>query len=334
MDFFWTLLFLAFGFFLLIKSANILVDGAAGLAKKYGIPKLIVGLTLLAFGTSAPEGTVSVIAAVQGNTDISLGNIIGSNIANIALVLGAAATLRKLTVRRKTVTKEIPLSVLAMIVLIIMSYDNVFHGGVEYNYLSLGDGLILISFFIIFLYYIFGDLKSTKIKEEEIEKKEKIHYKDTLWYLSLLIVGGLAGILVGGKLVVDQAVSIATIFGVSEALIGLTIVALGTSLPELVTAVVAALKNEDDIAIGSIVGSNIFNVFLVGGVTAVISPLNFDPALLFDAFFALFITAIFYILLRKERELSRFYGFILLFFYGVYIVSITFRESVLAFIPV
>lgn len=329
---FWTILFLIFGFFLLIKCADILVDGAAGLAKKFNIPKVIVGLTLVAFGTSAPEGTVSIIAAMQGNANISLGNVIGSNIANIALVLGIAAIMRTITVRRVTITKEIPLSILAVAALIFLGYDQFFQQqDVGFNNLALGDGLMLLSFFVVFLYYIFGDLKSTQQQEEQIEKKERAHFRETYWYLGLLIVAGLAGILVGGKLVVDQAVIIAAAFGVSEALIGLTIVAVGTSLPELATAVVAALKNEDDIAVGTIMGSNIFNVFLVIGVTALIRPLTFDPTLLLDSFFALFITMLFYIFLMKEKKLTRFYGSILVFFYVIYLVSLGFRETVLAY---
>lgn len=331
---FWTVLFLLFGFFLLIKSADVLVDGAAGLARKFGIPKVIIGLTLVAFGTSAPEGTVSLLAAIQGSSDISLGNVIGSNIANIALVLGSAAMIRKITVRRVTVTKEIPLSILAIIALLVMGYDQFFQSqeGVTFNIIGLGDGFILLSFFVVFLYYVFGDLRSTQAQEEVIEKKEKAHYQDTYWYLTLLILGGLAGILVGGKLIVDNAVVIATAFGVSEALIGLTIVALGTSLPELATAVVAALKNEDDIAVGSIMGSNIFNVFLVLGITTLVRPLTYDPILLLDTFFALFITILFYIFLARKKTLTRFYGSILLFFYAVYLVSVGFRETVMAYI--
>jgi len=159
------------------------------------------------------------------------------------------------------------------------------------------------------------------------------HYKDQMWFLSLMVTGGLAGIMVGGKLVVDQAVTIASALGVSEAVIGLTIVALGTSLPELVTSVVAAMKNEKDIAVGSIVGSNVFNVFLVLGVTSVIVPLNFDPKLLLDALYALGVILIFYVFMIKERQLTRFSGSILLFLYGFYIVSLGYREVIQASFP-
>ncbi|MCA9373717.1 MAG: calcium/sodium antiporter [Candidatus Gracilibacteria bacterium] len=329
---FWTLFYLLLGFVLLIKGADVLVDGSAGLAKKLGIPKVIVGLTLVAFGTSAPEGTVSLIAAIQGNANISLGNVIGSNIANIALVLGIAAMIRKITVRRVTVTKEVPMAILAVAAILFMGYDTVFQEqeGIQ-NVIAMGDGFILLAFFVVFLYYIFGDLKSTEKQEEEIVKKEKANYKESFWYLGLMIFGGLAFIIGGGKLIVDTASEIALAFGVSEALIGLTIVALGTSLPELATAVVAALKNEDDIAVGSIMGSNIFNVFLVLGITSIISPLAFDPILLLDVFFALFITILFYIFLLQKKGLGRFYGSILVFFYAVYIVSLGFRETVIAY---
>lgn len=312
------------------------MDGAAGLAKRFGVPKLIVGLTLIAFATSAPEGTVSIIAAVQGNADIAVGNIIGSNLANIALVLAVAAIIKKISVSKNTITKGIPLNILALLVLMVMGFDSFFQNGGEEtnNVLSLGDGFILMFFFIIFLYYIFGDLTSTQVQEEEIAKKERAHFRETLWFLSMMVFGGLAGIMVGGKLVVDQAILIAGYLGVSEAMIGLTIVALGTSLPELVTSVVAAFKNERDIAIGTIVGSNVLNVFLVLGVTSIITPVPFDPNLLFDLSFTLFVTMLFYIFLLKEkRELTRFYGFVLFTMYCLYFVSIAFREVVLGFFP-
>ncbi len=332
---FWTILFLFFGFYLLIKSADVFVDGAAGLAKRYKVPKLIVGLTLVAFGTSAPEATVSMIAALQGSADISIGNVIGSNVANIALILGISALLRVLPVSKSTLTHGIPLSILAMVVLIVLGYDTFFQNhGVEFNRITLGDGLILLFFFVVFLYYIFGDFKSTQQQEEEIEKKEMKHYRDSVWFLSLMIAGGLAGIMVGGKLVVDQAVLIASALGVSEALIGLTIVAIGTSLPELVTSVVAALKNEKDIAIGNIVGSNVFNVFLVLGMTAVVIPVNFDPALLVDAVYTLFVTIVFYLMMVKQKQLTRFSGAVLLALYVFYIASLAFRELFVNYLPV
>lgn len=331
---FWTILFLLFGFYLLIKSADVFVDGAAGLAKKYNVPKLIVGLTLVAFGTSAPEGTVSLIAALQGSADISVGNVIGSNLANIALVLGVAALIKAIPVSKSTLTHGIPLSILAMVVLIVVGYDSFFQNHyVAFNKISLGDGLILLFFFVVFLYYIFGDFKSAQQQEEDMEKREMRHYRDSIWFLSLMIVGGLAGIMVGGKLVVDQAVVIAMALGISEAIVGLTIVALGTSLPELVTSVVAAFKNERDIAIGNIVGSNVFNVFLVLGLTSVVIPVNFDPALMVDAVYTLAVTIIFFLILLIRKQLTRFAGGVLLTLYVVYIASLVFRDSFSGFLP-
>jgi len=328
---FWVVLFLLFGFYLLVKSADILVDGAAGLGKRYKIPKLVVGLTLVAFGTSAPEGAVSLIAAMQGSPNLSIGNVLGSNLANIALVLAVAAIIKTLPVTRTTLTKGIPLNILALVALIILGYDSFFQNHfTAYNRLSFGDGLILLIFFVICLYYIFGDLKATQVQEEEIEKKERSHFDDKLWFLGLMIVGGLAGLLVGGKLVVDNAVHVARFFGVSEALIGLTIVALGTSLPEFATSVAAAVKNEKDIAIGNIVGSNVFNVFLVLGLTSTVSSMDFDPMLMFDAVFALGITIIFYFLLVKGRQLTKVHGYILLVLYVLYLASLGSREILLA----
>lgn len=324
---FWTILYFLFGFYLLIKSADVFVDGSAGIAKKLKIPKLIVGLTLVAFGTSAPEATVSIIAALQGSADLSVGNIIGSNIVNIAFILGIASLLRTLPVSKGTFFKGVPLCILSSAVLIVIGYDSFFQNhGVDFNILSLGDGILLLFFFIIFLYYIFGDFKSTKSSEHEIEVKEKRYYRHSYWFLGLMIVGGLVGILIGGKLVVDNAVIFARAFGVSETLIGLTIVAFGTSLPELVTSVVAALKNEKDIAVGNIVGSNIFNIFFVLGITSVIIPVNFDKQLVLDAVFSLFVTFVFYFLLLPKKELNRFGGFMLLFLYVIYIVGIVVRE--------
>lgn len=332
---FWTILFLIFGFYLLIKSAQVLVSGAAGLGKKYKVPKLVIGLTLVAFATSAPEGTVSVIAALQGSTGLSIGNIIGSNLANVALVLGLAAVLKTIPVSKNTMVKGIPLNILALMILVVLGFDAFFQNHtVTFNRFSLGDGLILLSCFIVFLYYIFGDLNSTQVQEEEIEKQERSNYKQTWWFLGLMIIGGLAGLMVGGKLVVDQSVLIARFFGLSEAVIGLTIVALGTSLPELSTSVVAMMKNEKDIAIGNIVGSNALNIFLVLGVTSIISQPAFDPILLFDTAYALFVTVVFYLLLIRFRRLDRIGGYVLLSLYLVYLISLTSREVLSAVLPI
>jgi cation:H+ antiporter len=329
---FWTILFLAFGFVLLIKSANFLIDGTAGLAKHFHIPKIIIGLTLVAFGTSAPEGTVSIIAALQNNDDLSVANIIGSNITNIGLILGLAAILRTLPVTRSTITASLPLNILTVFIFIILGYDHFFQNqSVIFNRFTLGDGLIFLSFFIIFLYYIYADLKVAKEKEKEIEKRERTQFKHTPLYLSLLSLGGLAGLLVGGKLVVDNAVVLAKFFHLSEAFIGLTIVAIGTSLPEIMTSLTAVMKRETDIAIGNIVGSNIFNILLVLGITSVIAPLDFDPKLLFDAIFMLFITIILFLIVLKQKSIPRWGGIILLCLYVLYLILMGYKETALAY---
>lgn len=331
---FWTVLFLILGFVLLIKSADYLVDGAAGLAKKFNIPKMVIGLTLVAFATSAPEATVSIIAAFQHSADISVGNVIGSNIANLGLILGLSAYLSAIPVKRSMITRGIPLTLLSTVVMIILGLDAYFqYQNNGFNGFALGDGLIFLLFFIVYIYYIFADLKVAEILEEKIEKKEKQYYKDTLWYLSLLCVGGVAGVLVGGKLVVDNAIDLAAAMGVSQALIGLTIVAIGTSLPELVTTIVAAKKHENDLALGNLIGSCVFNIFLVLGLASVISPIRFDPHLLVDALFMFVITVFVFGFAIKERQIIKLHGLLLMIMYGVYLLSLGYREVALAFLP-
>jgi cation:H+ antiporter len=323
----WTALFLIIGFGILIKSADFLVDGAAGVAKRLNIPKIVVGLTLVAFGTSAPEGTVSIIAALQNSSGLSVGNIIGSNIANIALILGIAAIIRSINVAKNTINKGLPLGILAAFVLIILGYDMFFQNhGVMFNRFTLGDGIIFICFFLIFLSYVYIDMKSARLEEEAIEKKEKLHFKESYWFLIIIILGGLGGLIVGGKIIVDNAVIIAHFFNVSETLIGLTIVAIGTSLPELATSIVATIKHESDIAVGNIVGSNVFNIFLVLGVTAIISPMDFDPKLLVDAIFMLFVTVVLFLMVVKSKNLSMGKGVALVSLYVFYLVFLGYRE--------
>ncbi len=329
---FWIVLFLILGFALLIKSADYFVNGAAGIAKCFNIPKTIIGLTLVAFGTSVPELTVSILSATQNNPDLTVGNIIGSNIANIALILGSAAILRSLPVQPNTATRDIPLNILASTVFLILGFDQFFQNqSVTFNRYSLGDGIILLSFFIIFIYYIYGYFRASKNKEKIIEKKENIHQKDPILKLIFMILGGLVGVFVGGKLVVDNAVLLARFFHLSEAFIGLTLVAVGTSLPELMTSLVAAVKKESDIAIGNIVGSNIFNIFLVLGATAVIHPINFDPKLIVDSIFLLFFSLVLFIFVNKNQQLSRLGGLFLLCSYFIYLFILGSRDVILAF---
>lgn len=266
-------LLLALGFALLIKGADFLVDGASSLALRFRISPIVIGLTIVSFGTSAPELVVNVMAAINGKTGLSFGNVIGSNIVNILLILGVAAMIKPINAKRGTVWKEIPFSLLAVAALFLLCNDGLFDPAD--NVLSRNDGIVLILFFVLFLVYTFG------IPKIEIEALSDIAQMP-LGKIILLIVVGIAGLFGGGKIVVNNAVYIAELFGLSDRIIGLTIVAIGTSLPELVTSAVAAAKHQADIAIGNVVGSNIFNIFFVLGITAIIQPLPFQNSINLD----------------------------------------------------
>ena len=260
-----SLLILVIGLALVIYGANIMVDGSASLAKSYNISNIVIGLTVVSFGTSSPELAITIYSASTGNTELAIGNIVGSNIVNILLILGVTSIIYPLTILRNTVLKEIPLSLLASIVLFIMVKDSFFGNGP--NMISLGDSLVLLSFMVIFMYYLLNLARTNGDKEEV--KIQTMTRKKSL----LLIIGGLVLLVGGGKLFVDSAVKLAVSFGLSQAVIGLTIVAIGTSLPELATSVVAALKKNSDIAVGNAVGSNIFNIFLILGAGGIVAPL-------------------------------------------------------------
>lgn len=314
-----TYLLFAIGFAILIKGADWLVDGASSLAKKLKIPVIVIGLTIVAFGTSAPELIVNIFASAQGRTEIAIGNVLGSNIFNIFLILGIAAVIFPLTVKKNTAWKEIPLSLLAVIAMGIMANDNLIDG-VSFSALTRIDGLMFLAFFIIFMWYIYGISKGGG--EEEVKIKEFATPK-SLFFILL----GLVCLILGGKWIVDGAVQIATALGVSESLIGLTIVAAGTSLPELATSAVAAYKKNTDIAVGNIVGSNIYNIFLVLGVSSVIRPLpfretsNIDVMMTIAASLALFA----FMFIGKKRLLERWQGvFFILTFIG-YVVFLVVR---------
>ncbi|MDD3190500.1 MAG: calcium/sodium antiporter [Candidatus Pacebacteria bacterium] len=308
------LLLLVIGLGILIVGAEILVKGASSIAKNLGVSPLVIGLTVVAFGTSAPEMVVNIMAALNGTADIALGNIIGSNIANILLVLGLSAMIYPIKVHNSTVHKEIPFSLLAIIVLFIFGNDILFEG-VDINIVSRGEGFVLISFFAIFLYYTFG---ISKEKSKEGQEDLATYKKSTS---ILLIIGGLLLLIGGGELLVREAVIIATQMGVSETLIGLTIVAIGTSFPELATAVVAALHHNDDIAVGGIVGSNIFNIFWILGLTSIISPLPFNARIDIDLWVAVLATVILFLtfFVGKKHELERRQGFLLFLLYLAYL---------------
>lgn len=302
------------GFFLLIKGADLLVDGSASVAKKFKISNIVIGLTVVSFGTSSPELIVNILASISGNTEIAIGNIIGSNIANILLILGISAIVYPLATKPNTVWKEIPLSLLAAILLGVMANDTLIDG-TGFSGLTRIDGIMLMSFFIIFLYYTFGISKATgEATESEIKALGML--KSVIF-----IVVGIIGLVVGGKWIVDGAVKIAEIFNVSQALIGLTVVAIGTSLPELATSAVAAYKKQTDIAIGNVVGSNIFNVFWILGVSALINPLPFSRAFNLGISINVLASLILFLnmFIGKKHTVERWQGALMLFFYISYL---------------
>lgn len=311
---------LVVGFLLLIKGADWLVDGASSIAKRLRVSDLVIGLTIVAFGTSAPELVVNLFASVQGNTELAIGNILGSNSANILLILGISAIVYPLAVTRGTIWKEIPFSLLAVVLVAIMANDILVDGGIA-NALTRSDGLTLLGFFLIFLYYTFSIAKDGS-------EKEKVTKPKYSWAAAAGLVGaGLVALIIGGKWIVDGAVAIASMFGVSESLIGLTIVAVGTSLPELATSVVAAYKKKPDIAVGNVVGSNIFNIFFILGISSIVNPLSFSAASNFDIGMVVFATVLLFIwmFVGRARTIDRWQGMAMIASYAAYIVFLVVR---------
>ena len=308
-----SILIIFIGFILLIKGADWLVTGASALAKKHNVSDLVIGLTIVAFGTSTPELVVNTVASFQQHSDIVFGNILGSNIVNLFFILGIAGLIYPITVHSNTVWKEIPISVLAVIVLLLLSNGFIMTGT---NVLSRIDGAILLVFFAGFLYYIFIQMKTDRLDSGEENLKQMTNLK--IW---VLIIIGLAGLVAGGKLVVDNAIKIATFLGVSEKIIGLTIVAIGTSLPELMTSVVAALKKNSDIAIGNVIGSNIFNIFFILGVSSMINPVQFNPAFNTEMYLIAGGTLVLFIAMftGRRKKLDRWEGAVLVGIYLLYI---------------
>lgn len=317
-----TYVLLILGFVFLIKGADMLVDGASSLAKKFHVSNLVIGLTVVAFGTSAPELFVNLFASFKGTTDIAIGNIVGSNIANMLLILGVAAAIYPLKVGKGTVWKEIPFSLLAAVLVLVMANDAIVDG-LMFNALTRSDGIVLISFFIIFLYYTFGIAKEQGTGDDA-QPSPKLY---SSWATAGLIIVGLVGLIIGGQWIVDGATAIAASFGLSDALIGLTVVAIGTSLPELATSAVAAYKKNTDIAVGNVVGSNIFNVFWILGLSSSINPLPFAPALTFDLWIAVIAAALLFCLMfiGKRYSMERWQGIVCILVYIGYIAVIVTR---------
>ncbi|MFH1320351.1 MAG: calcium/sodium antiporter [Bacteroidota bacterium] len=308
------ILFVA-GFVILIKGADILVSGSASVAKRFNVSDLVVGLTIVSFGTSAPELIVNIIASINGSADIAIGNVFGSNIANILLILGVSALICNLPIQRNTVLSEIPFSLSAALLVGFIANASLFNEG-EYLTISRYDGVILLGFFLLFMAYIFKVSKENNRKGNNSKIKELPLGKSVVF-----IVFGIVGMFLGGKWVVEGGVEIARLFGLSESFIGLTIVAVGTSLPELVTSAMAAYRRNADIAIGNVVGSNIFNLLWVLGVSAVINPLPFDVLSNTDILMVVFSSALLIIVMPfgKKNVIERWNGIVFLLIYAGYI---------------
>ena len=307
-------IFLIGGSVLILLGANGLTDGAAAVAKRFNISDLVIGLTIVAFGTSAPELVISTMAALGGSADMAIGNVVGSNAFNVLMIIGVTAMVLPIKVGEGILSKEIPLVILASFVLAVCANDILLDGGSS-NVISRIDGLVLLGFFLIFMRYTFAIARNGGDEAEGEKIKEM-----PIWKSALFILGGLAGLVYGGQLFVDGASGIASSLGVSESIIGLTIVAGGTSLPELATSVTAALKKNSGIAIGNVIGSNLYNVFFVLGCSATISPLpmgginNVDMAVLIGSAILFWLVGWFF----KKRTITRVEGALLVICYVAY----------------
>ncbi len=312
----------ALGFVVLIKGADWLVSGASAIARRYDVSDLVIGLTVVAFGTSTPELFVNILASAKGNTDIAIGNVLGSNISNVFLILGVSSIIYPLSVSKGTVWKEIPFSLLAVIVMGLMANDRMIDGS-GLSGLTRIDGLVLLAFFSIFLYYSFSIAKAIKGMEEHVPDKPR-----SLGRSFLLVILGLIGLTLGGQWIVDGAVTIATNFGMSESLVGLTIVAVGTSLPELATSAMAAYKKNVEIAVGNVVGSNIFNIFLVLGISSTIKPLPFQTKSNRDIGVVVVSSLLLFLFMftGKKRSLDRWEGIVFVLLYFGYIAFLVINE--------
>ena len=309
-------LLLAIGFVLLIAGADYLVRGASSVAKRLKISDLIIGLTVVSIGTSAPELSVNIIASLDNAPGMAIGNVIGSNIFNFLLIIGFAAIVSPIGLKNSLLKIEIPFAILASLALIFVASDTFFDS--TPGVISRSDGMILLLFFSIFMYYIFLSAKKGEIKEEEILEKEN---NLSVWLSVIYIAGGLGALVFGGDLIVGSATELAVGWGMSETVIGLTIVATGTSLPELATSLVAAYKGNSDIAIGNVIGSNIFNIFLILGASSVITPLPFAASSTIDALVAAAATGVvlFFGYRGKGLKIDRKEGIILIVMYAAYI---------------
>ena len=307
-----SIILLIAGFVLLIKGADVFVDGASSTAENFKISKMLIGLTIVAFGTSAPEFAVSMSALASGSTDMVLGNVMGSCILNILLILGIAAVIRPIKIKEDTIKKELPLCLLISALLAVLFLDMILGGG-EVNQITRADAIVILMFFAVFLYYLVTLAKRNR------EKEEKTKPKYGLGKSVILVVVGLAGIILGSELVVNSASDIASAIGMSERVIALTVIAFGTSLPELVTTIVAARKNEQDLVLGNIIGSNIFNICVVLGVPVAIfgtiAPAGFQ---MLDVVMLVFSVVILYVFSVTKKNISRVEGAAMLVLFVAY----------------
>lgn len=308
------LVYLIGGFVLLIKGADIFVEGASKLATKLNIPPIVIGLTIVAFGTSAPEAAISITSSLSGNVDLAVGNIIGSNIMNILLILGITGCIARLKVNNNTYRYEIPFVMIITLILLML--------GKFGESIDRLDGVILWVLFVAFLYYLYRLVK--KGEEVPIDEVEQLSEKDTLWKLLLMLILGMAAIVIGSNLTIDSATYIAKAFGISQRLIGLTVIAFGTSLPELVTSMTAAWKGKSDLAIGNIVGSNIFNILFVLGTTALVSPtaITFESGFIIDGIVAIGALFLLYAFIDDKCYLKKSGAIIMLVGYIAYFISV------------
>ena len=324
------IIILLLGFVLLVKGADIFVEGSSTIAKILKIPPLIIGLTIVAFGTSAPEAAVSITAALNGQNGMAMGNVVGSNIFNLLMVVGISGFIKTLSVDKAIISKEFPFLLLTSILLFVLTFD-VSLQGTTTNILSRGDGLVLLMFFAIFMYSLLKSalssmnnpsLEETSISfdsssigyNDDILVKEKTNSKVLIKNILASVIGIIL-IILGGNMVLSIASNISSDFGVSDQLIGLKIVSIGTSLPEFVTSIIAAIKGESSIALGNVIGSNMFNILFVLGASATISPMSIDPVLFIDTLFMIIVTLITYLFAIQKRDLNKVESIVLVLLY-------------------
>ena len=301
------LILLFVGFVLLTYGADIFIDGSSAIARRFHIPEIVIGLTIVAFGTSLSEASVSIVSVLHGANGVAVGNILGSNIANIFLVLGLTATMSALSIRKNTIKYEIPFVCFITVLLMFM--------GAFYGEISRGGALLLVALFILFCIY----LRKIGMRDKDIKSEINVKYMSG-FKTFLFVVLGITGVIYGSNLIVDSSVNIARIMNISERIIGLTIIAFGTSLPELVTCIVAVLKKRTDLAVGNIIGSNIVNILFVLGVTGLIKPIPFEYAFLKDATIAVIAAVMLWIFTMYRHKLSRGAGLVFLLSYAVYVM--------------